>query len=126
MVVLGLVRGSGRVQHDFGGGASLSGRVAAEDGSRVRTLELGGELYPLWSLPHSPALGNTELCPHRSVVHVPCLSFSEYMDVDRSPLCTECVLCLPGAWGRVGVSLALVPGLESCMSVVGGEAARSL
>jgi hypothetical protein len=47
------------IQHDLGGGVSLSGSVAAQDGRCVRTLELGGEQRTFWSLSRSRALGNT-------------------------------------------------------------------
>jgi hypothetical protein len=59
LVVLGLGRGSGYIQHDLGGGVSLSGSVAAQDGRCVQTLELGGEQRTFWSLSRSRALGDT-------------------------------------------------------------------
>ena len=53
---------------------------------------------------HQP-WGIPNCVPYRPLVHLPCLSLQEYMDVDYRPLRTECVLCLLGARGRVGVSL---------------------
>ena len=97
---------SGRVQHDPGGGVPVSGRVAAQDGRRVRTLELGGQRRALRPLSRSPALGDPELRPHRSLVHFPGLSLQEHVDVHHPPLRTECVLRLLGARGRVGVQLS--------------------
>jgi hypothetical protein len=47
------------IQHDLGGGVSLSGRALAQDGRCVRTRELGGEQRTFWSLSRSRALGNT-------------------------------------------------------------------
>ena len=87
----------------------LSGRALTQDGRRVRTRQLGGEQRTLRPLPRSQALGNTERYPHRPVVHLPRLSLQEHMDVYHRPLCTECVLRLLGARGRIGVGIELAP-----------------
>ena len=53
-------------------------------------------------------MGDTGHDPHRSLVHLPRISLQEHMDVYHSPLCTERVLRLLGAGGRVGVGLEAV------------------
>ncbi len=92
----------------FGGGVPLSGRAVAQDGRRVRALELGSQRRTLWSLSRPPALGNTELRSHRPFVHLPRLSLQEHVDVHHPPLRTERVLRLLGTRDRIGVGLAPV------------------
>src|SRR5215217_4787820 len=51
--------------------------------------------------------GDIQLRSHRSLVHLSRLSLQEHVDVHYHPLCTECVLCLLGARGRIGVSVGV-------------------
>jgi hypothetical protein len=53
------------------------------------------------------SLGDTELCSHRSFVHLPGLSLQEHVDVHHPPLRSERVLRLLGTRGRVGAGLEL-------------------
>ena len=61
-----------------------------------------------WGIPNAVLTGLLYTLPR--------LSLQEHVDVYRPPLCTECVLRLLGARGRVGPSLELAPMAQLLMT----------
>lgn len=97
------------LQHDPWRGVPLQGcALLAQDGRGVRRRQLGCKRRTLRSLSRAPALGDSQLCYHRTFVHILRISLQEHVDGNHPPLRTECVPGLPGARRRVGASLALV------------------
>ena len=79
LVVPGLVRGSGHIQHDHGGGVPLSWSVAAQDGKGCSDAGVGWPTAYFLDFITFIRPGGYQFGPYRALVHVPCLPFREYM-----------------------------------------------